>query len=115
MAEDRGAAEREEQSVATADGRLGIEGVREADARLHVVHVRVERRALVVIDELDDAARVVAGHLDRRLRLEIPVAHAILRLPARHVEVVAQTEIQGQLLLRPSSRPGHRSPSRPTV
>ena len=47
MAEDRGAAEREEQPVAAADGRLGIEGVSEADARLHVVHVRVERRAPV--------------------------------------------------------------------
>ena len=76
---------------------FGFSGVREAEARLHVVHVAVERRPVVAVHEPDDAASVVAGDLYWRLRFQVPIALAILRLPARHVEVIAQAEIQGQL------------------
>ena len=76
---------------------FGFSGVREAEPRLHVVHVAFEWRPVVGVHELDDAASVVAGYLYGRLRLEVPIALAIQRLPPRHVEVVAQTEVQGEL------------------
>ena len=41
--------------------------------------------------------RCVAGHADRRRCVQVPIAVAVLQFGARHVELVAQSQVEGQL------------------
>ena len=72
-----------EEAVAGADGRLVVDGVSEAETRLQVVHVaRRTASGCRHPTNLITPLSVVAGHLNRRLRLEIPIAHAVHESPS---------------------------------